>query len=399
MRMTPLIAVFVAAFLVRLWFNVYIMGMDNTGIDRFPDGKDYDALALSLAGGTGYAIDHIPNTFRPPGYPLFLAAVYALAGHSYAVVKVLQSLIGALTCVLVVMIGERLFSKRTGVIAGVIAAVYPFLVLYSGFLLSEILFVFLSMAFIYALLRLRGNWTWWGVAIAGLVLGLMNLTRPVALLLPGLLFFWLWGELGAKRRAAMIAGLLALWMLVPIVPWTIRNYVVTHSLILIDDHHWLGLYIGNNRTIMETPDKIGGWLEPALVEGARESFQAADYRSAYVAFLKDQLLQQPLDLLRLEGYKLIKFWNVVPTSSKTTPRDAMISILSYGLLLPLALLGVALSFKSAVKPWLLIIWILNFCLVTLIAFGSTRFRAPVEPVLILFGALALEKAWMAWVSA
>lgn len=397
--MTPLIAVFAAAFLVRLGFNVYVMGMDDAGLDRFPDGRDYDALALSLAGGTGYEIDKVPNTFRPPGYPLFLAAVYALAGHSYAVVKVLQSLIGALTCVLVAMIGERLFSKRTGVIAGGIAAGYPFLVLYSGFLLSESLFVFLSVAFLYVLLQLRGNWTWRGVALAGVVLGLMNLTRPVALLLPGLLFFWLWGELGAKRRAAMVAGLLALWMLVPIVPWTVRNYAVAHSFILIDDHHWLGLYIGNNRTILEMPDKIGGWLEPALVEGSRESFRAADHRSAYFSFLKDRLLQRPLDLLRLEGYKLVRFWSVVPTSSQTTPRDTLISILSYGLLLPLALLGVALAFKSAVKPWLLILWVLNFCLVTLIAFGSTRFRAPVEPVLVLFGALALEKAWMAWVSA
>ena len=355
MRMTPLIAVFVAAFLMRLIFNVYVMGIDDAGIERFPDGKDYDALALALAGGTGYEIDQSPNTFRPPGYPFFLAAVYALAGHSFAVVKVLQSL----------------------------------------FLLSETLFVFLSMVFLYMLIRLRGNWAWWDVALAGLVLGLMNLTRPVALLLPGLLFFWLWGELGAKRRAAMIAGLLALGMLVPIVPWTVRNYVATQSFILIDDHHWLGLHIGNNRTIMEMPDKIGGWLEPALVEGSRESFRAADYRAAYVSFMRD-LLQRPLDLLRLEGYKLMRFWSVVPTSSKTTPRDAVISILSYGLLLPLALLGVALSFRSVEKPWLLIVWTLNFCLMSLIAFGSTRFRAPVEPVLVLFGALALERAWAAW---
>lgn len=395
MSMTPLIIVFVAAFLVRLLFNVYVMGMDNAGVDLFPDGKDYDALALSLAGGTGYEINRSPNTFRPPAYSFFLAAVYALAGHSHAVVKVVQSLIGALTCVLAALVGERLFSRRTGVIAGAMAAVYPFLVLYSGLLLSEVLFVFLSMVFLYALIRLRERWTWWGVALAGLVLGLMNLTRPVALLLPVLLFFWLWAELGVKRRAAVIAVLLALWMLVPIVPWTVRNYVVTHSFILIDDHHWLGLYIGNNRAILERPDKIGGWIEPSLVEGFQESFTPADFRSAYFAFLGDSLLQRPLEFMRLEGHKLVKFWSVVPTSSQTTARDAIISAFSYGLLLPLALFGLALSLRSSVKPWLLIIWVLNFCLVTLIAFGSTRFRAPVEPVLVLFGAVALERAWVA----
>jgi hypothetical protein len=132
-----------------------------------------------------------------------------------------------------------------------------------------------------------------------------------------------------------------------------------------------------------------------LVEGSRDFFHAADYRAAYFSFMRD-LLQRPLDLLRLGGYKLMRFWSVVPTSSKTTPRDAVISIFSYGLLLPLALLGVALSFRSVEKPWLLIVWTLNFCLMSLIAFGSTRFRAPVEPVLVLFGALALERVWAAW---
>jgi 4-amino-4-deoxy-L-arabinose transferase-like glycosyltransferase len=395
MRMTPLMAVFAAALLARLFVNIFVMGMDDVGLERFPDGTDYDALALSLAGGAGYTIDQSPNTFRPPGYPIFLAAVYVLAGHSYVVVKALQSLIGALTCLLIALIGERLFSKRTGMIAGAIAAVYPFLILYSGLLLSEIVFVFLSMVFLYLLLSLRGNWAWRGVALAGVLLGIMNLTRPVALLLPGLLFFWLWGELGSKRRAAMIAGLLALWMLAPIVPWTVRNYVATQSLILIDDHHWLGLYIGNNRTIMEMPDKIGGWLEPALVEGTQESFRGTDYRDAYVAFMRD-VLQRPLDFLRLEGHKLMKFWSVLPTSSQTTARDTAISLLSYGLLLPLAALGAALSFRRAEKPWLLVVWTLNFCLMSLIAFGSTRFRAPVEPVLVLFGALALDRAWAAW---
>jgi hypothetical protein len=69
-------------------------------------------------------------------------------------------------------------------------------------------------------------------------------------------------------------------------------------------------------------------------------------------------------------------------------------VFSYGLLLPFFLVGMMFSLQLHQKPWLLFFWILNFCLVTLIAHGSTRFRLPVEPVLILFGSLALERLWM-----
>ncbi len=387
------IALFASAFFVRILFNVFVVGMDEAGLERFPDGKDYDALGLSLAEGSGYHFHGAPNTFRPPGYPLFLAALYLTFGHSYAAIKVAQSLLGALTCLMILLIGERLFTRRVGLVASAIAAVYPFLVLYTGFLLSETLYVFLACVLLYALVRLReGHAAKW-VALGGLVLGAMNLVRPVTLLFPALLFFWAWVEFGTRKRAALLAGVLTLWMLVPIVPWTVRNYVVTHSYLLIDDHHWLGLYISHNRTIMRDPEKIGGWLEPVKIEGFKPSFTTEDYRAASLSFLKEYLLHEPWELVRLEAYKLVRFWSVLPTSSKTTGRDAIISALSYGLLLPLAVIGVGLSFRGGPQPWVLIVWIGNFILVTLLAFGSTRFRAPVEPAITLFAALALDRGW------
>ena len=389
------VAVFIvaAAFLVRILFNVYIVGMQEPGLELFPDGKDYDALGLSLAGGSGFAMHGVPNTSRPPGYPFFLAALYMIFGHSYAAVKIAQSLLGALTCLVIFLIGERLFSRRVGVIAATLAAVYPFLVLYTGFLLSETLFVFLSTVFLYVFVRLRERYASKWIALGGLVLGAMNLIRPVTMMIPVLLFFWAWIEFGTKRKAVVIASLLAIWMIVPILPWTIRNYMVTHSYILIDDHHWVSVYTGNNRTILQNPDAIGGWLEPEQIEGFKPHFTTEDYRSASLSFFKQYLLHEPWELLRLEAYKLKRFWSVFPTSSRTTYRDAMISVFSYGLLLPLFVIGMILSLRSHQRPWILIIWIVNFCFVTLIALGTTRYRAPVEPAIVLFASLALENGW------
>ena len=393
MRLTLPILLFAGALLVRILFNVYITGIDNGGLELFPDGKDYDALGLSLAQGTGYAIHGTPNTFRPPGYPFFLAVLYTVFGHSYAAVKVVQSCLDALTCLMILFIGQRLFRTRVGVIASAIAVMYPFLVLYTGFLLSETLFVFLSTVFLYVLVRVRDHYAGKWLMLGGLILGMMNLIRPVTLLFPALLFCWAWIEFGTKERAAVTACMMTIWMMLPILPWMARNYAVTHSYMLIDDHHWLGLYIGNNRTILRDPEAIGGWLEPNRIEGFQPTFTADDFRSATLAFLRESLLHEPWELLRLEFYKLVRLWSVFPTSARTTYRDAIVSLFSYGLLLPLFAIGVVLSLRGPHKPWVLIFWILNFCLVTLIAFGSTRFRAPVEPALVLFGAFTLDWYW------
>jgi 4-amino-4-deoxy-L-arabinose transferase-like glycosyltransferase len=385
MRLSAPIVLFTCALVVRLLFNVYVTGIEDAGLEVFPDGKAYDALGWSLANGSGFRQHHAPDTSHPPGYPFFLAAVYALFGHSYAAVKILQSIIGALVCVMVMVLGERLFTRRVGMIAGALAAGYPFLVIYTGFMLSEGLFIFLSMVFLYALVRLRETFSMRWVAAAGLVLGLMNLTRPVTFLLPVVVLGWLWIDVGSKRRAGMIAGLLTLWMLVPIVPWTVRNYLVTQSFILIDDHQWETLYAGNNDSVLHNPEKIGGWVQSINVD---------DYRGEYLAFIRHTLVDKPMEMLRLEFYKLVRFWSIIPSSSKTTERETIISLCSYGLLLPFFVTGLALSLKLPKPPWLLVAWILYFCFMTLIVYGSTRLRSPIEPVLLLFSAIAMERTWV-----
>jgi 4-amino-4-deoxy-L-arabinose transferase-like glycosyltransferase len=390
MRLTPPILLFAGALVVRILFNVYVMGFEDSGFQLYPDSKDYDALGLSLASGSGFADNHSPNIYRPPGYPFFLAAIYGRLGHHYAAVTIVQSIVGALTCVLVLLIGERLFTRRVGMIAATLAAVYPFLIVYTGFVLAETLFVFLSTLLLYILVRLQESPSKGLIALGGMVLGLMNLTRPVTLFLPAVLLLWLWIEFGSRWRALVIASAMTGWMLLVILPWTGRNYAVTHSVILINssDYYWSALYGANNRTIMQDPEAIGGWIEPGRVEGYRTDYLLEDYRSAYFSFLRQSLAQAPLELLRLELHKLKRFWSLLP---KTAYRDQVISLLSYGLLLPLFVIGMVLSMKTPRKPWLLICWVLYFCLVTLITYGSTRLRLPVEPVLLLFGSVALER--------
>ncbi|MGD8760563.1 MAG: hypothetical protein PVJ07_09950, partial [Anaerolineales bacterium] len=113
------------------------------------DMFQYDMLARSLVDGNGYRwyqradVDmlrpyleslfdfELPNedvpeegfvtTFRPPGYPFFLAGIYALNGLEgrFAAARIVQSLISALMAPLAALIAWRLgLSKRAGWWAG-----------------------------------------------------------------------------------------------------------------------------------------------------------------------------------------------------------------------------------------------------------------------------------------
>ncbi len=389
-----LVLLFAFALGVRVLFNVVVVGLETPGLAFNEDWREYDAVAWALASGEGLTWRGQPYTCHGPAFPAFLGAVYALFGHSYAAAKIALSVLGALTCVLIVLIGKRVFAERVGWIAGGIAALYPFLVFYTGFLLVETLFVFLLTLALYLLVRMRqAPALRWGL-LAGFVLGLASLTRSTAALMPVMIFGWVWVEFGSPKRAAVVAGTTALAMTVVLLAGTLRSHQAAGTAMPLPSCTWVTLYGAHNEKIMNDPDAIGGWIVP-------ESMDPEGYRDAYFAFLRQYLVHQPLEFLALEFHKLKRFWNVFPRTnvladSAARNRDGLISLFSYGLLLPLSLLGVSLAFRSGFRPWLLVGWVLYFCAVTLITLGNTRYRLPVEPVIILFASLALHRAWESW---
>jgi 4-amino-4-deoxy-L-arabinose transferase-like glycosyltransferase len=379
----PLVVLFGAALLVRLLFAWYVESAGPLG-SVFDDAAEYDAVGWSIANGDGFMLNGAPYAVHPPGYPLFLGVLYAVFGHHEAVVKIVQACLGGLTCVLVWLIGERLFTRRTGMVAASIAAVYPLMVFYTGVLLSETLYVFLATLLLHLLVRLRDTPSLRGVCLAGVVLGLMNLTRPVTLLLPAALLLWGWLEFASLRRAAVTAAVIAGITGLMMAPWVARNDAVL-GVTSITTNQWTTLYSANNPAILDDPEAIGGYKHMAAIS-------SEDAKAAYLSFLRDYAAGHPGEFIRLEMHKLKRFWSIFPRTG-TAARDGLISLCSYGLLLPWFLVGLGLSVREREKPWVLFLWVGYFTLTTLIVYGSVRYRQPIEPVMILFGSVALERAW------
>ena len=109
--------VFLAIFLVA--FGVYLTRIVNGGGFREPpeagDGHDYDAIAFNVWTGRGFGYEwsnadyrkpyegirryggllsrqseYYPTTYRPPGMPYLLSAVYAVMGRNFAAWRVVN---------------------------------------------------------------------------------------------------------------------------------------------------------------------------------------------------------------------------------------------------------------------------------------------------------------------
>ena len=175
---------------------------------------------------------------RLPGYPLFLLLCFRLFGvGNYIAVMAVQSVVDLASCLLVGLTAGRLFGPRAGLFALTLAALCPFTSNYVAAPLTETLTLFCIALAIYALVRwiaAPGLTRWLFVLAVALAYAL--LLRPEQALLTAAVLPVLWRQSGAPgwrpgpdlRPKALPTAAVLLCVLLPLVPWTIRNWRAFH---------------------------------------------------------------------------------------------------------------------------------------------------------------------------
>ncbi|HMD33086.1 MAG TPA: glycosyltransferase family 39 protein [Candidatus Acidoferrales bacterium] len=181
----------------------------------------------------------VPTDARPPGYPLFVAAVYSLAGRSETALLVAQALVDVATCFLIAALAARLAPEpsrdRVRMAALWLAVLCPFTANYTAVPLTEVLAVALSAATTFLLVRAWQREELQGVEcdrrgwlLAGIAAGLATLVRaesPLLLAAAGAAI----ALACAKRRAWLRIVRTGIWLaaglLLPLAPWAARNAI------------------------------------------------------------------------------------------------------------------------------------------------------------------------------
>jgi 4-amino-4-deoxy-L-arabinose transferase-like glycosyltransferase len=233
-----------AALALRLIFLVHFPGIVD-------DSRLYADIAMNWLQYGVYGISNsgqvVPTLSRLPGYPAFLAAVFAVFGWSnFRAVLLVQMVFDLGTCLWVADLARRVLSDQAAKAAFMLTALCPFLANYSAAVLTETLEIFFTAlaldCAIWGLAGLRQGgspaWSKWLPWLGcGLAVGACLLLRPdggilLAALGAYLFLLFISAVLRQRRnpdhapvllpilRAAII---LVISALAPLVPWTLRN--------------------------------------------------------------------------------------------------------------------------------------------------------------------------------
>jgi 4-amino-4-deoxy-L-arabinose transferase-like glycosyltransferase len=376
------------------------------------DAADFQRHAVSIAAGDGYPPPqlpvHGPTAFRPPLYPVALAAVRA-AGGGVGAERVLGALLGVASVLFVFLICDRLWGRRVAIVGGSIAAVFPPLVVLNASLLSELLFIPLSLAAVLAVLAYRdGGRIRWAVA-AGVLAGLAVLARTSGLPFVLALVLGTWTLRPRFGRAALAApAALLVATALTLSPWVIRNWVVFDRFVGLGTgagYALAGTYNGESRAAGDhpgepfSPNRLRTYrgvlarrdLDEAELIGKLND-RARSYIGAHPGYVLETIAWNVPRLLEIERRgrfeRAFAALEVQATGVGRIDSPAVLLGSLYAVVL-LALAGVAAQLGLVpARRAPAFVWAvpLLLALPALAIYGIPRYRAPIDPFLVMLAA-------------
>jgi 4-amino-4-deoxy-L-arabinose transferase-like glycosyltransferase len=391
------------------------------------DDHDYDRLACGIVVGAGYAAvgpattpsscgsapaDPRPTAFRAPLWPATLAGVYAvtdpLTSDRWLAGRIANALLGTAAVALMGLIATRLWGRRPGLLALGLGAVCLPLVMIGLSLLTETLFVLFELGAVAAAVMAAGSAhrVRWALA-AGLLVGAASLTRTNGIVLLVPLVWALWGPSPRwSWRALTPVAVLVAATAVVIAPWTIRNARAMDAFVPVSTETGSALAGTYNHTAQTAPPNPRTWhwprlvpeLQPALRKPMTEPERQRQLAEIAWNYVKDHpaapLASVATNTARFFGLSGPRWWRY---SASTIDVPETVADAAFGwlaLTAPLVLIGIVAAWRRGGPGWLWLVPVL-LLLSAAVVVGETRFRAPVDPFLVLLAALGAD-AVLTW---
>jgi 4-amino-4-deoxy-L-arabinose transferase-like glycosyltransferase len=395
---------FVIAFVVRLVAVLLLRDIQvgPVGISS-ADDVQFHRLAHHLAAGDGYVTDSgRPTSFRAPGWPLFLAGLYLVAGEYPPLVYLVLCLLGALSCVLTYLLARTVLAEPWARVAGWLACFYLGHIYFSTSYLSEALFVLLLTVGMWLFIRRLQGGGPADLVLAGLALGAATLVRPFALLLVPLLLPLLTGW-RPRQWAAGVVPVLAFVVpfLALLLPWTYRNYVVHQRFVLATTNGGSTFYGGNNGRVATEPRYFGYWLSTTelphrdLIEAQPDevSHDKMEWQLGLT-----WLREHPVLIPWLGLTKFARMWWLPEFDpGRLNYLLRIVGHMPFLLLWSAALVCLVRDQRYRTPAWqVLFVTMLATVLTVEIFWGCTRFRDATLPVLAIYAALGAQEIAVQW---
>jgi len=366
------------ALLVRLCFVLFFPPRPT----NWDDAGSWDSVGWNVCLGKGFLEnDSSPTQQRPPAYPIFLAIVYFLFGHSFLWVKISQAVLDTFTVFILYNISKKYFDEKTSLLVSLVLALYPPLIVYNGVIGSEICFTFFLALTLLVLTNTVCINSTKLYGISGVILGITTLCRSTTIFYP---IFFLIGLLIVKKNF-FLKGLIVflLFFVITLLPWTLRNYFTSGSF---------------------SPLAAGGgglfWSGTQEISDGKPVLEGAGYyypELSKMPFHQQDIIQIKMGLKSIYNAPFVyfkitlkKFVRIVfqpvgqVLTEKKHPLLGKLLYLMHFILLIFTVIGVGMS-KPLWQDLMPIISIIVYIILMHTLLSSIpRYRLPVEPYIVLF---------------
>ena len=395
-----LFVILASGMIIRL---IFFLQFQNTPFYRHPnlDALYYDELAQKVASGS---IIQNQAFFMGPLYPYVMGGLYALFGHAPPAPRILQMLFGLGACVLIFILGKKIYNEKTGLIGAFFYAFYKPVLFYEQTLLSETSMAFFCLVFLYLVFLADERKKLIYYLLSGFSLGICVLFRGNVLLFAPFALAWLiWGmkratEQFSTKSIAVFSMVFALGVAAGILPATIHNLAAEKDFVLVTSNAGFNFYIGNHPGadgLFEIPDRVDMDNDPSgsriAEKDAGKTLKSSEISSYWmqrgVKFVKNN----PWNFIKLLAVKFYHFWGrlEIPQIYSMRLMSNFMPVLKwpligFALIGPLSLMGIIMNIMERERRKLLfVLFVIVYCLSLLPFFMTARYRIPVIPVLCI----------------
>jgi 4-amino-4-deoxy-L-arabinose transferase-like glycosyltransferase len=404
------------------WRVYYIVGPVLSRIPRLgiDDEFFYSAQARLVADGKGFlnpfgyfapigsgAHRIFATAVHPPLYTVYLAIPAKLGLSTPAEQRVFTALLGVATVFLIGILARRLAGDRVGLLAALLAAISPALWSNDSMLGLESLYGLLVVLALLTLYKFWGAPSLGRAALLGGWLALATLTRSEGIILfafvalPAIVLVR--GVTRAQRWKML--GVIAAVGIVIVGPWVVRNLTTFERPTVLGTGFGWVLLDGSCDTTFYGP-KLGYWddscalkdypphLEETLVD-ERARKKAIDYIENHKARLPVVVAARVGRVFEL--YAPIQNVELNQVGERRGDATSWAILVGYYLLLPWSVAGLVVLRRRRIPifPFLAIVAATTITVAS--SFGITRYRAPVDVIMPLLAAVAID-ATIKWFS-
>lgn len=356
------------------------------------DAKHYASLAESVAEGKGYRLDGRLTSWRPPLYPFMVAGIMKLVPNPLFATRLFQCLLGGLTCLPVYLLGRRFGGSMTGLLAAGGCAISYELFSLNAYVMTETVFTFLFLAVVAVLVEFQHRPGAGTALLAGVVLGLSILARPLFLLFPVALLPWmLWAARGREPsgRGIVYACLLLAAAALVVSPWTVRNTRVHSAFVPVTTDTGKMVYGSNSPS---ATGGTGGWYSrgvdytvPVELEGGGEAESSRRLVKAGLEYM----VSHPGRTMSLIPRKLWNMWR--PWMAGAGRISTLLAGVFYVAVMALAVTAIVLNRRRWLEWSLVYLVLLYVIALHSLLMSTVRYRYSVMPLLILLAASGLAQ--------